>query len=56
MIVTIATFLLLAVLLRTRLLPLMSWSRNWRGRIAHALEVGSAILVLMLGMAPLLRP
>jgi nickel/cobalt exporter len=55
MIVTVAACPLLAVLLRTSLLPLMSGSQTWRERIARGLEIGAAVLVLMLGIVPLFR-
>lgn len=52
---TIAACPLLAVAFRTQVLPLKFCSQNWRGRIAYALELGSAVMVLMLGMVPLFR-
>lgn len=36
MVVTVAAFPLLAVLLRSRLLPVMARTETWRGRIGHA--------------------
>jgi nickel/cobalt exporter len=54
MIVTVAACPLLAVLLRTWLLPLVSWSQLWRKRFAASLEIGSAIVILALGLLPLL--
>jgi nickel/cobalt exporter len=54
MVVTVATFPLLAVLLRTRLLPMMTLTEIWRGRIGHGLEIGAALAVMLLGLWPLL--
>jgi nickel/cobalt exporter len=54
MVVTVATFPLLAVLLRTRLLPMMTRTEIWRGRIGHGLEIGAALAVMLLGLWPLL--
>lgn len=54
MVVTVATFPLLAVLLRTRLLPMMTHTETWRGRIGHGLEIGAALAVMLLGVWPLL--
>jgi nickel/cobalt transporter (NicO) family protein len=56
MIVTVAAAPLLAVALRTRLLPVVPWSEHWQSRIAHGLEMGSAVLVMVIGIVPLLRP
>jgi nickel/cobalt transporter (NicO) family protein len=55
MIVTVAAAPLLAVALRTRLLPAVSWSQQWQTRIAHGLEIASAVLVTIIGVVPLLR-
>jgi ABC-type nickel/cobalt efflux system permease component RcnA len=55
MVATVAAFPLLAVLLRTRLMPLISRSEHWRGWIARGLEVRAAVLVLLLGFLPLIR-
>jgi nickel/cobalt transporter (NicO) family protein len=55
MIVTVAAFPLLAVLLRTRLLPLLARTERLRARAGHALEVGAAVAVILLGLWPLLR-
>ena len=54
MIVTVAAFPLLAVLLRTWLLPMMARSEGWRSRLAHLLEVGAAVMVMLLGLWPLM--
>jgi nickel/cobalt exporter len=54
MVITVATFPLLAVLLRTRLLPMMTLTEIWRGRIGHGLEIGAALAVMLLGLWPLL--
>jgi nickel/cobalt transporter (NicO) family protein len=54
MIVTVAAFPLLAVMLRTRLLPLMARTealRFWSGR---CLELGAALAVVFLGLWPIL--
>jgi nickel/cobalt transporter (NicO) family protein len=54
MIVTVAVFPLLAVLLRTRFLPLLAFTEAWRGRIGFGLELGAALSVLTIGAWPLL--
>jgi hypothetical protein len=54
MIVTVAAFPLVAVLLRTRLLPVMARRESWRGRLGHGLEISAALAVLLLGLGPLL--
>ena len=55
MIVTVASFPLLAVLLRTRLLPVMARTEAWRGRIGRGLEIGAAVAVILLGLWPLIQ-
>lgn len=55
MIVTVAMFPLLAVLLRTRLMPLMAGTETLRGRIGRVLEVGGALAVVLIGLWTLLR-
>ena len=54
MIATVATFPLVAILLRTRLVPLMARTENARRRIGFVLEAGAAIAIIMLGTWPLL--
>lgn len=53
MIVTVATFPLLAVLLRTRLLPLLTRTERIRDRTGRLLEAGAALAVILLGAWPL---
>jgi nickel/cobalt exporter len=55
MIVTVALAPILAVGLRTWLLPLAPWNDRWRDRIAHGLEIGAAAMVVAIGALPLLR-
>ncbi|MFG1314597.1 HoxN/HupN/NixA family nickel/cobalt transporter [Xanthobacter autotrophicus] len=55
MIVTVASFPLLAVLLRTRLLPLLAQTETLRARTGYILEVGAALAVILLGLWPLIR-
>lgn len=55
MIVTVASFPLLAVLLRTRLLPLLARTEVLRARTGHVLEVVAALGVILLGLWPLIR-
>lgn len=55
MIVTVASFPLLAVLLRTRLLPLLARTETLRVRTGYILEVGAALGVILLGLWPLIR-
>ena len=55
MVVTVAAFPLLAVLLRTRLLPVMAHTETWRGRIGRGLEIGAAAAVILLGLWPLIQ-
>ncbi|MBN8916358.1 MAG: sulfite exporter TauE/SafE family protein [Rhizobiales bacterium] len=55
MIVTVASFPLLAVLLRTRLMPLLARTEVLRARTGHILEVGAALAVILLGLWPLVR-
>ncbi|MFG1230380.1 HoxN/HupN/NixA family nickel/cobalt transporter [Xanthobacter wiegelii] len=55
MVVTVASFPLLAVLLRTRLLPLLARTEVLRARTGHVLEVGAALAVILLGLWPLVR-
>jgi ABC-type nickel/cobalt efflux system permease component RcnA len=55
MIVTVASFPLLAVLLRTRLLPLLARTETLRARTGYILEVGAALGVILLGLWPLIR-
>lgn len=54
MIATVATFPLLAVLFRTRLMPLMADTEGARRRAGRALEMGGATAVALLGLWPLL--
>ena len=55
MMVTVATFPLLAVVLRTRLLPVMARTEAWRRRVGGSLELFSALAVTALGLWPLLQ-
>ncbi|MBA4788651.1 MAG: sulfite exporter TauE/SafE family protein [Rhizobiales bacterium] len=55
MVVTVASFPLLAVLLRTRLMPLLARTEVLRARTGHVLEVGAALAVILLGVWPLVR-
>lgn len=55
MVVTVASFPLLAVLLRTRLLPLLARTEVLRARTGHVLEVVAALAVILLGLWPLIR-
>jgi nickel/cobalt transporter (NicO) family protein len=55
MIATVAVFPLLAVLLRTQLLPLMMRTQVWRAWIGRGLEIGAAIAIVLLGLRPLVR-
>ncbi|MFG1306992.1 hypothetical protein V5F34_22970 [Xanthobacter autotrophicus] len=55
MIFTVASFPLLAVLLRTRLLPLLARTETLRVRTGYILEVGAALGVILLGLWPLIR-
>jgi nickel/cobalt exporter len=54
MIVTVGSFPLLAVLLRTRLLPLLARTERWRESLGHGLEISAALAVLAIGIGPLL--
>lgn len=54
MVVTVAAFPLVAVLLRTRLLPVMAQTEGWRQKIGGRLEVAAALAVMALGLWPLL--
>jgi nickel/cobalt exporter len=55
MVISVAAFPLLAVLLRTRLLPVMARTETWRGRIGRVLEIGAALAVILLGLWPLIQ-
>jgi nickel/cobalt transporter (NicO) family protein len=55
MIVTVAVFPLLAILLRTRLVPLMTRTEAWQAWIGRGLEIGAAAAIILLGLWPLLR-
>jgi nickel/cobalt exporter len=55
MVITVAAFPLLAVLLQTRLLPVMARTETWRGWIGHILEMGAALAVILLGLWPLIQ-
>ncbi|OYW36044.1 MAG: hypothetical protein B7Z45_06265 [Azorhizobium sp. 12-66-6] len=55
MIVTVAAFPLLAVLLRTRMMPLMVRTERLRGRIGRLLEFLAALGVTLLGVLPFIR-
>ncbi len=54
MIVTVAAFPLVAVLFRTRLLPLLARTERLRAHTGHVLEIGAALAVILLGAWPLL--
>ena len=56
MIITVSAFPLLAVLLRTRLLPILTRTEAWRGRVSHLLEVTAASWIVLLGLWPLVVP
>lgn len=55
MIVTVAAFPALAVVLRTKLVPLMARTEALRRRTEHVLELTAALAVIVLGLGPLLR-
>ena len=55
MIVTVAAFPLLAVLLRTRLLPVMTQTEVLRIRTGYVLEVAAAFAIILLGLWPIVR-
>ena len=55
MVVTVAAFPLLAVLLRTRMVPLMARTERLRERTGHHLEIAAALAVIMVGVWPLIR-
>jgi nickel/cobalt transporter (NicO) family protein len=54
MIATVAAFPLVAVLLRTRLLPLMARTEGLRFWIGRGLEFVAALAVILLGLWPIL--
>ncbi|ACB96134.1 putative nickel ABC transporter, permease protein [Beijerinckia indica subsp. indica ATCC 9039] len=54
MVVTVVACPLLAVLLRTKLLPVMARTEAWCGRVGHGLEIAAAFAVILLGIWPLL--
>jgi nickel/cobalt transporter (NicO) family protein len=55
MVISVAAFPLLAVLLRTRLLPVMARTETRRGRIGQILEMGAALAVILLGLWSLIQ-
>jgi nickel/cobalt transporter (NicO) family protein len=55
MVIAVAAFPLLAVLLRTRLLPVMARTETQRGRIGQILEMGAALAVILLGLWSLIQ-
>ena len=55
MVITIGGVALIAALARERLLGLLARSQGWRHRVGLGLEVGSAALVLLLGVATLIQ-
>lgn len=56
MIVTVALFPGAAVLLRTRLLPLIARTASLRARTGMVLEIVAALAIVFLGLWPLVRP
>jgi nickel/cobalt transporter (NicO) family protein len=54
MVITVAAFPLLAVALRTKLVPVVAHTKGWRNGIGHALEFCAALAVILLGLRPLL--
>ncbi len=54
MIVTVAAFPLLAVVLRTTLLPVIASTESFRSRAGRILEIAAALAVIVLGLWPLL--
>ncbi|MEQ9331277.1 sulfite exporter TauE/SafE family protein [Thalassobaculum sp.] len=54
MIATVASFPLIAVAARGRLLAALERTRGWRGRAGRALEIVSASAIVLLGAGPLL--
>lgn len=54
MIVTVAAFPIVAVLMRIRLVPLMTNTATLRLRIGHLLEIIAAMAVMLVGLWPLL--
>jgi len=55
MMTTVAAFPLIAIALRTRVVPFMAGSESWRARIGKFLEVGAAVAIILLGAIPLLK-
>ena len=55
MVVTIGGVALTAALTRDRLLAVLARSEDWRHRVGWGMEVGSAALVLLLGVATLIQ-
>ena len=55
MVITIGGVALIAALARERFLWLLDCSEGWRHRVGMGLEVGSAALVLLLGVATLIQ-
>ncbi|WP_298316988.1 sulfite exporter TauE/SafE family protein [Reyranella sp.] len=55
MVVTVAAFPLLAVVLRTRMVPLMARTERVRERTGHLIEIAAALAVIMIGLWPLIR-
>jgi hypothetical protein len=55
MVVTIGGVALTAALARAQLGGLLARSEDWRHRIGLGLEVGSAALVLLIGVATLIQ-
>jgi nickel/cobalt exporter len=55
MVVTIGGIALAAALARTRLSGLLARTEDWRHRVGLGLEVGSAALVLLIGVATLIQ-
>ena len=55
MIVTVASFPALAVIFRTRLLPLMTRTESLRTWTGHALEFTAAFAVIVLGLWPVIQ-
>jgi len=55
MVVTVAAFPLLAVVLRTRMVPWIARTERLRERTGHVLEIAAAFAVTMLGLWPLIN-
>jgi ABC-type nickel/cobalt efflux system permease component RcnA len=54
MVVTVAAFPLLTVILRTKLLSLMTRTEAWRSRVGRGLEIVAGAALILIGAQPLL--